>query len=339
MKPAEPWRVGELLGAAGQVLDALGPGPCWVTGTLSSWRTSRAYGWGELIEHTDDGRKQLARLPIAVPWRVARDARSALSAAGVSLGDGVDVTVHGCLEVHPHYGPLRFLVDRIAPNAVPGAAREARRALVARLDAEGLLRRNGTRDLADNVARIGLVVPATGGAGRADFVGRLVAAGGPFQVLEQRASTQGPDAPAEIARALNRLAADEVDVIVVARGGGATSDLAAFDSEAVARAIATCPVPVVVAVGHSTDHSVADEVAHTTLSSPSAAAEWLLQRWDRHESPAVDEQRLAEWSRRAAAEAAARLAAEQRLRASRRQTAVVTLIAVLVIASLLSLVL
>jgi exodeoxyribonuclease VII large subunit len=300
-----------------------------VSGTLTSWRTSRAFGWGELIEHSADGRRQLARLPIAVPWRVARDARHALAAAGMSLGDGIDITLHGQFEVHAQYGPLRFLVDGIAPTASPGAAREAKRTLIDRLDSEGLLRLNGTRTLSECIARVGLVVPATGGAGRADFIGRLVAAGGPFQVVEQRAATQGTEAPAEIARAVNRLAAEHVDVIVVARGGGATGDLAAFDSEPVALAIATAPVPVVVAVGHSTDHTVADEVAHTTLATPTAAAEWLLQLC-RHELVAPTAEPTDDWSLVASAELAARLAAEQRLRTSRRQTLAVALFALLV---------
>jgi exodeoxyribonuclease VII large subunit len=326
----QPWRVGELLDATSQVLDALGPGPCWVSGTLTSWRTSRSFGWGELIEHSDDGQRQLARLPLAVPWRVAREARHALAAAGVTLGDGLDVTVHGRLDVHPHYGPLRFLVDRIAMTAVPGAAREAKRALIDRLDAEGLLRLNGSRELGDEVVRVGLVVPATGGAGRADFVGRIVAAGGPFQVVEQRAATQGTEAPAEIARALNRLAAEHVDVIVIARGGGATGDLAAFDSERVALAIATAPMPVVVAVGHSTDHTVADEVAHTTLATPTAAAEWLLQL-SRQAQPATPATESAvDWSTQAS-ELAAWLDAERRLQASRRQTVAVALVALVLV--------
>jgi exodeoxyribonuclease VII large subunit len=330
----QPWRVGELLDAAGQVFDALGPGPCWVSGTLTSWRTSRAFGWGELIEHSADGRRQLARLPIAVPWRVVRDARHTLAAAGMSLADGIDVTVHGRIEVHHHYGPLRFLVDGIAPTASPGTAREAKRALIDRLDAEGLRRLNGTRCLTERVARVGLVVPATGGAGRADFIGRLVAAGGPFQVVEQRAATQGTEAPGEIARAVNRLVAEQVDVIVVARGGGATGDLAAFDSEPVALAIATAPVPVVVAVGHSTDHTVADEVAHTTLATPTAAAEWLLQL-SRLEQVAPSREPTEDWSLVVSSELAARLAAEQRLRTSRRQTVAVALVALVVAALLL----
>jgi exodeoxyribonuclease VII large subunit len=329
-----PWRVADLLGATADVLAALGPGPCWVTGTLSGWRTSRAFAWSELLEHTPDGRSQVARLPLAVPWRVARDGRRALGAAGVALEDGVEVTVHGCFEVHPLYGPLRFLVDEIAATAVPGAARKARHRLVAELDNEDLLRRNSQQAVPEVITRVGLVAAATGGAGRADFVGRIVAAGGPFQVVEQRALMQGPDAPAEIARAVNRLAGDDVDLIVITRGGGAVSELAAFDSEPVARAIALCPIPVVVAVGHSTDHTVADEVAHTSLATPTAAAAWLLDRRTLPiefpaPAPTVDESAL----RALQAEAAARLDAERRLRQARRFAAV---LAVVVIALLLA---
>jgi exodeoxyribonuclease VII large subunit len=322
MTTETPWRVGELLTAAGDVLTTLGPGPCWVSGTLSGWRTSRAYAWGELLEHSPDGRTQLARLPIAVPWGVARDGQRAIERTGFALGDGIDLTVHGRFEINERYGPLRFLVDDIAPTAVPGAAKEARQRLVAQLDGEDLLRRNAQQPLPDRIDRVGLVAAATGGAGRADFVGRLVAAGGPFQVVEQRAVMQGPDAPVEIARAVNRLLGEGVDVIVVTRGGGAMSELAAFDSEPVARAIARASVPVIVAVGHSTDHSVADEVAHTSLTTPTAAAAWLLDRRTVHtpELPPSNQTQVEELLALAAREAAGRLALESSLRHHRLAT-------------------
>lgn len=330
---AAPWTVGDLLVAAGDVLTALGPGPCWVSGTLSSWRVSRAYAWGELIEHSPDGRDQLARLPLAVPWRVARDGSRALARAGHSLGEGIEITVHGQLEVHPRYGPLRFAVDEIAALATPGAARQARLRLVAQLDSEDLLRRNAQRHLGDVLDRVGLVAAATGGAGHADFIGRLVAAGGPFQVVEQRATMQGPDAPGEIARALNRLVGDGVEVVVITRGGGATSELAAFDSEAVARAIASCAVPVIVAVGHSTDHTVADEVAHTSLATPTAAAAWLLDRRPARvvEAVPIDQGERDALLHAAVTHAQARLRAERRLR--RHQLATALVVAVVAIAA------
>src|SRR5205085_812736 len=153
--------------------------------------------------------------------------------------------------------------DAFDDTGVESTARVAHHALIAQLDDEGLLHANASRPLPDPIERVGLVAPATGGAGRADFVGRLSATGVPFQIVEQPAAMQGPDAPVAIARAIGRVAGAGVDIIVITRGGGAGSELAGFDSEPVARAIALAPVPVIVAVGHSTDRTLADESGPT----------------------------------------------------------------------------
>ena len=281
--PPEALSVTELLAGAGRALAVAGPGECWVKGTLSGWRTSKAYGWGELVEHSPDGRSPVARVPIGMPWAVMRQAGQALSRSGVKLEDGLEVRVFGALEVNGRYAPLRLVVSALDHRTTVGSVVVARGELLAALEADGSIGRNATTPLGPAPLRIGLVVPASGGAGHGDFTGRLRASGHAWQLRELRVAMEGPGAPEAIARAILRLAAEGSEVVAVVRGGGAAATLAAFDAEPVARAIARSAVPVVVAVGHASDRSVADVVAHTSVPTPTAAAVWLVDRHRAHD--------------------------------------------------------
>jgi exodeoxyribonuclease VII large subunit len=123
---------------------------------------------------------------------------------------------------------------------------------------------------------VGLVTSA-GSAAHADFLHELAASGFGFDVLCADARVQGVESELSIVAAITALELEGVDVIAVVRGGGARTDLAAFDSEAIARAIATCRVPVWSGIGHEIDRSVADEVAHSTWKTPTACAVALVE--------------------------------------------------------------
>ncbi len=281
--PPEALSVTQLLAGAGRALAVAGPGECWVTGTLSGWRTSQAYGWGELVEHSPDGRTQVARVPVGMPWAVMRQAGHVLSRSGVQLEDGLEVRVFGALEVNGRYAPLRLVVSALDHRTSVGSVVVARGELLAALEADGSIGRNPSTSLGPTPLRIGLVVPASGGAGHGDFTLRLRSSGHAWQLRELRVAMEGPGAPEAIGRAILRLAAEGSEVVAVVRGGGAAATLAPFDAEAVARAIARCAVPVVVAVGHASDRSVADVVAHTSVPTPTAAAVWLIDRHRAHD--------------------------------------------------------
>jgi exodeoxyribonuclease VII large subunit len=123
--------------------------------------------------------------------------------------------------------------------------------------------------------RVGLVTSA-GSAAAADFLHTLETSGFGWRVLAVDARVQGVDAERSVVAALRRCAG--VDVVCLVRGGGARTDLAAFDSEVVARAIAATPVPVFTGIGHETDTTVADTVAHTAFKTPTACAAALVER-------------------------------------------------------------
>ena len=100
----------------------------------------------------------------------------------------------------------------------------------------------------------------------------------PIDVIEAPTAMSGPTAPGDLAQALTRLKTAHVDAIIIARGGGARSDLAAWDSPIVAQVIAHCPIPVLTALGHANDRTDADLVAHSSYETPSAAAAAIVAR-------------------------------------------------------------
>ena len=125
--------------------------------------------------------------------------------------------------------------------------------------------------------RIGLVA-SPGSEGYNDFVGQLRASDLAFSVVLFRANVQGAGAPASIARALGRCVGSDCDLAVLVRGGGSRGDLAAFDAEPVARAIATLPMPLWTGIGHTGDQSVADIVANRAFVTPTACGQELVHR-------------------------------------------------------------
>jgi exodeoxyribonuclease VII large subunit len=160
-------------------------------------------------------------------------------------------------------------------EALVGGIAAARRKLLGTLAGENLLEANRRLALAPVPLRVGLVT-SPGSEAYRDFTGQLARSGYLFDIRFEPSSVQGPDAPAQLVAALTRLSAWEPELVVVVRGGGAKGDLAAFDSEVVARAIAEARFPVWTGIGHTGDRSVADEVAHRALVTPTQCGEALV---------------------------------------------------------------
>jgi exodeoxyribonuclease VII large subunit len=160
-----------------------------------------------------------------------------------------------------------------------GALAANRERVLRQLEAEGLLRANAAHALSEVPLRIGLVTSAESAAYH-DFLEELDASGFAFRVGVCDVRVQGANASRRILWALRRLAniAPAFDAVVIVRGGGSRADLAPFDSNDVARAIAAMPVPVLTGIGHEIDRSVADEVAHTASKTPTACAQVLVER-------------------------------------------------------------
>ena len=191
---------------------------------------------------------------------------------GFELEDGMDVLATGEVDVFPRRGTVQFLVRAATPAGV-GAFWAAYQKTRKKLAAEGLFDPVRKRPLPPFPHRIGVVTSEVG-AVVYDIVTILRRRYPLAHVVIAPALVQGPGAPASLRRAL-AFVEDRVDVVVVARGGGSLEDLWCFNDEGLARAVASCRVPVVSAVGHETDVTIVDFVADLRAPTPSAAAELL----------------------------------------------------------------
>ncbi len=186
--------------------------------------------------------------------------------------EGSQFLCRGRLTVYEPRGDYQLLVDYLEPLGL-GALAQAFEVLKTRLQAEGLFAPELKKPLPFLPRRLALVTSPTGAAVR-DFLRLLRRRFPNLEVLIYPVKVQGAEAAGEIARALEELPGyPGVEVIVLARGGGSLEDLWPFNEEAVARAIHRCPVPVVSAVGHEVDFTIADFVADVRAATPSAAVE------------------------------------------------------------------
>jgi len=190
--------------------------------------------------------------------------------------DGMHVLAFGGLDVYAARGQYQLVVELMEPQGL-GALQLAFEQLKRKLEAEGLFDEGRKRKLPVYPRVIGIVTSPTGAAIRdmLNIIGRRF---GDLRILIAPVRVQGDGAPAEIVQALvNLQEMAELDVIVVGRGGGSIEDLWAFNDETVARAIVACRVPVISAVGHETDFTIADFVADLRAPTPSGAAELVVR--------------------------------------------------------------
>ena len=192
--------------------------------------------------------------------------------------DGLAVRVRGRLTIFEGRGKFQMTVAAMEPTGA-GALAFAFEQLKQRLAAEGLFEAGRKRPIPFMPRTLGVVTSPHGAVIR-DII-RVAHRRFPIAVLLSPAPVQGPGSAAAVVMALQKLAArPEVDVIIVARGGGSLEDLWTFNEEVVARAIANCPKPVISAVGHETDFTIADFVADLRAPTPSAAAELAVPLCD-----------------------------------------------------------
>lgn len=267
-QPAEPavLSVSELTRRVRGLLED-GFGAVWVEGEVSNLRKQSS---GHQYFTLKDAGSQLSCVLFS---------RTAAGLRGIALSDGQNVQVFGEISVYEPRGQYQMIVKRVQ-NRGEGALQAKFEALKHKLAAEGLFETARKRPLPRFPRRIGLVTSPTGAAIR-DFLNVLHRRHPGIEVVINPVRVQGRGAAAEIARAVGEFGEMEshglpaVDVIVLTRGGGSLEDLWEFNEEVVARAIAASPVPVVSAVGHEIDFTIADFAADLRAPTPSAAAELL----------------------------------------------------------------
>src|SRR5215831_12167229 len=205
--------------------------------------------------------------------------RSALRYLKFKPVDGLRVVARGKISVYEPKGEYQIVCEHLEPQGL-GALQLAFDQLKQRLHAEGLFDTARKRALPALPKKIGIVTSLDGAAIR-DIIKVLRRRSPNAQIVVRPARVQGEGAALDIARALRAITRVRgVDVVIVGRGGGSIEDLWAFNEEVVARAIANCPVPVISAVGHETDTTIADFVADRRAPTPSAAAEIVVAAKD-----------------------------------------------------------
>ena len=293
--PTNPtYTVGELADAINDQLRRGFSDGVWVRGEIDGLRNSGPHTYFALVEHGDQG-KAVLNVSLFAPMK--RNLTPVLKKNRLELANGMKVRIFGQLDYYAPNGRLGLKMAGIDPRFTLGELSQARDQVVRRLVATGLFDANRGRRLSPIPLRIG-VVTSVGTAAWHDFHDELVRSRLGFTLSVCDTRVQGEFAAASVAAAIRTLTRrSDLDGVVVIRGGGARNELATFDAEAIAMAIATSPLPVLTGLGHEIDRSVADEVAYRSLKTPTACAGALIE--------AVSEYREATESRWAAIEAVA----------------------------------
>ncbi|MFP4475090.1 MAG: exodeoxyribonuclease VII large subunit [Desulfatibacillaceae bacterium] len=234
----------------------------WVSGEISNLRHP---GSGHLYFTLKDADAQLRAVMFKGQARAAR----------FSPEDGMSVICLGRIAVYEPQGVYQIIAEYLEPAGV-GALQVAFEQLKAKLGEEGLFDPTRKRPLPFLPARITLITSPTGAVVH-DILHVLDRRFPDVHVRILPVKVQGENAPEQIVEALDTVGRmEDCDVVVIARGGGSLEDLSSFNTEPVARAIFNCPIPVVSAVGHETDYTIADFVADVRAPTPSAAAEIIV---------------------------------------------------------------
>ena len=257
------------------------PDAVWISAELGQVSESRGHRWLTLVEkaeHDDGITAQLDAVIWGGTYKKLLRAHDRKTLAGV-LQEGMSVRLRVTAAFHERYG-LKLIVEDVDPAHTLGALELRRQATLERLAADTLLDRNARAPLPPLLQRLA-VISAETAAGWADFRRQLQENdyGYAFRLELFPAAMQGIQTAEEVMtrlRQIHRRAAD-FDAVVVVRGGGAKTDLAAFDDEALCRALAAARLPVLSGIGHETDDTVADRLVHRSLKTPTAVAAFLIE--------------------------------------------------------------
>jgi exodeoxyribonuclease VII large subunit len=276
--------LGELLTGVARALGDAFPAPVWVTAEIADLRLAgNGHCYLELVEKNGEGRAAGSAVPKAqaraAMWRSTWTSLSTYfrGVTGSDLGVGMKVLVKVSVSYHELYG-FSLVINDIDPSYTLGEAQRQRLETIARLKDEGVFDMNREVGFPAVVQRIAVISSASA-AGWRDFTQELGRYPWRFEVTLFEAVMQGVATEESVITALEAIAerAHEFHTVVIIRGGGSTTDLAAFDGYRLCAHIAQFPLSVVTGIGHDKDRSVADMVAALELKTPTAVAVWLAE--------------------------------------------------------------
>ena len=251
----------------------------WVVAEVSDLRVaSNGHCYLELVQKDGQSGSLVAKARATI-WRSRYFALSQdfSRLTGQSLQSGLKIMVRVSVVFHELYGYSLDISD-IDPSYTLGDIQAQRRAIIARLEAEGVMHLNRGLPLPRLLRRVAVVSSETA-AGYGDFCNQLAQSGFAFELKLFPAVMQGDRVEESIIAALDAIAAEagRWDVVAIIRGGGATTDLHGFDTYLLAANVAQFPLPVLTGIGHERDETILDLVAHKRLKTPTAVAAFLVE--------------------------------------------------------------
>lgn len=260
------------------------PNKIWIKAEISEMKVNRTgHCYLELIDKLDNDDEISARARATIwSWQFRFIQAYFESNTGQTLGTGIKVLILVSVEFHEVYGYSLNITD-IDPAYTLGDIARRRREIIKKLEQEGIIDMNKEIEMAEIPSRIAVISSPTA-AGYEDFVNQLLSnnKGFKFYIRLFPSMMQGNDAPKSIINSLDLIYEYEeyFDVVAIIRGGGSQLDLNCFDDAELAMHIAQFPLPVITGIGHEKDESIADLVAHTKLKTPTAVAEFLIEKME-----------------------------------------------------------
>ncbi len=274
----ETLTVGQVNRRISRAIGAAFPHDLWVQGQIRNLsKSARGHVYFDLIDPVEAGATPKASISVTLFDSSRQIVNRIITRTGntMRVEDGVEVRIRATTDFYSARGQVQLVMSSIDPEYTLGRLGADRDRLLEQLRTEAVLDANRQHDLALVPLRIGLVT-SEGSAAYADFTREISQSGYAFEITVFDTRVQGEFAGEEIAGAIAAASQADIDVLAIVRGGGARTDLAAFDTEAVARAVVGAPVPVICGIGHEIDTSVADLVAHTSVKTPTACAQALI---------------------------------------------------------------
>ena len=255
------------------------PRSIWIYGEIQSMSLRKNAAFLQIADFKDEGSRSNTVTLNATIWSSALHAIAQKIEGPIEdfLQEGIKVRIHAQVTLFKDRGSISLNVLDIDPNFTKGALALARELLLKKLRGAGLDRLNKRLPPPLFALRIGLI-SANGSRAKSDFIHQLASHHFPGTIFFVAAQMQGEQTVQSVCRGMDRLAELRCDYIVITRGGGSQADLRWFDDEAIATKIAHCQTPVIAAIGHHEDVCIAEEVAHQREKTPTAAADFLLQR-------------------------------------------------------------
>jgi exodeoxyribonuclease VII large subunit len=293
--PPQTLKLHQLLENISQRLQQNFPSPLWIIGEIENI-SSNSYGYFLTLSEKDPDNPEKTISINATIWKSyyqKLEKKHEATTLKQILQEGMSVCVLARVKLYQGRGSLSLEVEDINPEHSYGALALAKKKVIQRLTKEGLLHKNKKNRLSPYPFRVGLIC-ANSSRAYSDFCHQLLSGSFPGQIVFFHTKVQGTKVTDEIKKALDHLKDKKCDLVVITRGGGSRSDLRSFDDYELAKLIANYKIPILSAVGHHDDHSVCEEVSYHFVKTPTAAADYIIEKFSKGKSNLQNYQQLFE---------------------------------------------